>query len=84
MNPFATLPVYFTEHALPGVFLVAKDRPTVDVLLAAENRLARVERERDQLLAVAKEIADAKIDLLDSERRIRLYAAIHAATGGEW
>ena len=34
-----------------------------------------------ELLAIAREIADNKCDLLDSERRIRLYAAIMKAEG---
>ena len=34
------------------------------------------------LLAIAREIANTKCDLLDSERRIRLYAAIAKAEGG--
>ena len=35
------------------------------------------------LLAICQEIADNKIDLVDSERRMRLYHAICKATGGE-
>lgn len=35
------------------------------------------------LLAICQEIANNKIDLIDSERRMRLYYAISKATGGE-
>lgn len=39
----------------------------------------------DALYAIANEIAcDSRVDLVDSERRIRLYHALDLATGGGW
>lgn len=47
-----------------------------------EVEIENIKQQRDQLLAVAKEIAsDSRCDLVDSERRIRLYAAIQNADG---
>lgn len=39
----------------------------------------------DALFAICNEIAcDKRVDLVDSERRIRLYHALDLATGGGW
>jgi hypothetical protein len=50
---------------------------------AKENQARmRAEMERDKLLEICQEIAhDSRVDLIDSERRIRLYSAITYAGG---
>jgi len=53
------------------------------VAVAFGTEMARLIAAAPDLLAVCCEIAhDAACDLGDSERRIRLYAAIRKATGG--
>lgn len=45
-------------------------------------RILQAMNAHDDLVAIASEIAtDSRVDLIDSERRIRLYSAIHKATG---
>jgi hypothetical protein len=50
----------------------------------AEAAHARLIAAAPDLLAVCKEIANGMCDLRDSERRIRLYAAITKAIGKGW
>jgi hypothetical protein len=45
------------------------------------RQVVKLQEQRDALLAICQEIADNQIDLKDSERRIRLYAAITKAGG---
>lgn len=65
-------------------YVLAEARANAALIASAPDLLARAEsaeRERDSLLKVATEIAGAGCDLGDSERRIRLYAAITNAGG---
>lgn len=51
-------------------------------IMKLEKLCQKLAEERLALLAICQEIAyDSRIDLVDSERRIRLYAAIKKAGG---
>ena len=67
----------------PGALALASLAADVDAMKAkaALADLRALMAERDALLKVAEEIALSGCDLGDSERRIRLYAAITNAGG---
>lgn len=67
---------------------VVVDGPGVVAVLPRDSRIgadvdanARLIAAAPDLLAICQEIADSRCDLGSSERRMRLYHAIHQATG---
>lgn len=69
-NPKSCSPYYQIVSEKSGIASVYEDQANAKLVSAAPD-----------LLAIAQEIADSRCDLGDSERRIRLYAAIAKAGG---